>query len=117
MIDLEEKRRLLLALAAQLEVLIGMLELEPDPRRRYDVHFRPLLERARQLAQRDFTFDELKQLSSALEGVMNRPFQDYSPGAFDAEGRFQAAPGTEHYQETADRVAALALELRVIGTY
>jgi hypothetical protein len=117
MIDIGEKRRLLESLHVNLERLIEMLNLEVDPKRQFGALFEPQLEQIKDLLRSGFEFQDLKELSYSLEGLLHRNFMDYSPATFDTStGRFSPIPGTEKYEEVLARVSALAFELRVVGS-
>ena len=74
-----DKRSVLLELIEQLGRLIVMLKMEPDMKRQYASFFEYYLDQAKALAVQEFTFSDLRELSTALEGLMNRNFLDYSP--------------------------------------
>jgi hypothetical protein len=118
MTDLLDKKSVLNELVHNLSLLIEMLKLEPGPNHRYAPFFEYYLEQARQLAEQEFTFEELKELSISLEGLFNPTFLDYSPAVFDpATGRFTPVKGTENYYEVQSKVSQLTLELRTLGVY
>lgn len=117
MVDIAQKKHLLEELIGSLSLLIDMPKMEPDLQNQYAPFFEPLLEKAQLLSADGFTFEDLKDLSYSLEGLMNRSFLDYSPSIFNKDtGRFSAINGTENYQEVLSEVSKLILELRVIST-
>lgn len=117
MVDFRQKEELLGNLIVNLQSMIKMLKLEPDPKRRFAPLFEPQLERAQDLLRSGFGFEDIKALSYSIEGLLDRSFLDYSPATFDASaGRFSPVPGTEEYGEVVARVSALAFELRVVGS-
>jgi hypothetical protein len=117
MINLDEKKKLLVSLNASLELMIELLNLEVDPKKQFGRLFEPQLDRAKDLLRNGFEFQDLKELSYSIEGLLHRNFMDYSPATFDSStGKFSPIPGTEEYGEVLVRVSALALELRVVGS-
>jgi hypothetical protein len=118
MVDLLDKKSVLKELEHNLSLLIEMLRLETSPNHQYAPFFEYYLEQARQLAEQEFTFEEVKELSISLEGLFNRNFLDYSPAVFDpANGRFTPVKGTENYLEILSKVTRLTLEMRTLGVY
>jgi len=118
MVDLLDKKNMLSGLVQNLTLLVEMLKLEPNPKHQYAPFFEYYLGEARQLAERECTFAELKELSLALEGLLTRNFLDYSPAVFDAAtGKFTAVRGTKNYYETLSKVTQLTLALRTLGVY
>jgi hypothetical protein len=116
MVNLSEKKELLQSLIENLERMIEMLQLETDPGKQFAPLFELPLGRARELFNNGFVFQDLKELSYSLEGLLHRSFLDYSPATFDSStGRFSPIKGAEDYEEVAARVSALAFELRVVG--
>lgn len=112
MVCIEEKRAILEELIASLSQLFAMLNLEPRPDQRYAHHVEPYLQEAKRLASEGFCFEELKEFSFTFDALFNRSFLDYVPG-----GPSIAVPGTEEYPAVLSKVTALALKLRILGSY
>ena len=114
--DIIQKRQTLEELIRYLAVFIDMLA--KDSHSGYAGFFEPHLINARKLYCEGFTFEDLKELSYSLDGLFTKGFLDYSPSVFDkTAGYFKAIEGTEDYYNVFSKVSALALELRVIGSY
>jgi hypothetical protein len=110
-----DRREQLQLLASNLAMLCELLSL--DPRCQWRKHFASCLAQANSLLAREFSQEELTDLSASVNGVFRGmgSFNDYAPATKGPDGQFTSIPGMEKLEELSSQVYDSALALRVVG--